>query len=385
MRHYCTYFDSNYLPQGLALYHSLEEYVHEPFILWVLCFDEQTYRILQEMALPKIHLINQADFEYDDEALLEAKQNRTQVEYYWTCTPSLPLYILKHNPEIDLVVYVDADLYFFSDPAPIFDELDKGSILIVGHRFPPELLFKESSGIYNVGLLCFRRDQSSLKALHWWRARCNEWCYWKEENGRYGDQKYLDDWPTRFEKVIVLQHKGAGLAPWNLAWYTISIQNNLVYVDDVPLIFFHFGRFKMITDQTFIHNTEQYLQRFDKRILSIDIIRHIYSPYAQILRKMGAIIREHHPDYKNPYKKVSLISWLHGLSKGTYFPVLDNSIARLIVSFGLWRAESSLLARKGFLLKERGDRKGAKKNLLAAAFRSPRVLLNPEFWRVVMH
>ena len=59
MIHYCTYFDSNYLLQGLCLYHSLEEHSHQPFTLWVLCFDELTYQILKDLSLPMMRLIQQ--------------------------------------------------------------------------------------------------------------------------------------------------------------------------------------------------------------------------------------------------------------------------------------------------------------------------------------
>src|SRR5439155_1472389 len=59
-------------------------------------------------------------------------------------------------------------------------------------------------------------------------------------------QKYLDDWPSRFQRVAVLQHKGANLAPWNLANYTIRANGDRVLVDEDPLIFFHFHRLRQI-------------------------------------------------------------------------------------------------------------------------------------------
>jgi len=91
MRYFCTYFDRNYLPRGLALYRSLQ--CHCPaFQLWVLCMDAACYETLSALALPDVHLIAREDFEAGDEGLLAAKQTRSLIEYYFTCTPSLPLW-----------------------------------------------------------------------------------------------------------------------------------------------------------------------------------------------------------------------------------------------------------------------------------------------------
>ena len=32
-----------------------------------------------------------------------------------------------------------------------------------------------------------------LKALKWWRDRCLEWCYARIEDGKFGDQFYIED------------------------------------------------------------------------------------------------------------------------------------------------------------------------------------------------
>src|SRR5206468_9462932 len=202
--------------------------------------------VLARLALPGLHAIALEDFEKDDKELLAAKRTRTRIEYYFTCSPSLPLHILSHHPHVDVITYLDADLGFFADPRPLYEEIGDRSIAIIGHRFPPDLHEWVRYGIYNVGWLSFRRDRHAMACLGWWRERCLEWCYDRCEDGRFADQKYLDDWPTRFQGVVVLMNKGANLAPWNLANYTIRWDRDRVWVDDDPLIFFHFHRLRQI-------------------------------------------------------------------------------------------------------------------------------------------
>jgi len=61
-RAYCTYFDHNYLPRGLALYHSLQR--HAPGAqLWVLCLSEACHQALTALDLPNLMPVRLADFE----------------------------------------------------------------------------------------------------------------------------------------------------------------------------------------------------------------------------------------------------------------------------------------------------------------------------------
>ncbi|MCX8125374.1 MAG: hypothetical protein N3F66_14595, partial [Spirochaetes bacterium] len=141
------------------MYESLKKKCLQPFTLWILCFDDETHTILTQLNLPNVCLITQSEFEAGDEELTTAKYTRNRIEYYWTCTPSLPLYILRNNPNVDLITYLDADLYFFSDPQPIFDEMGDASILIIEHRYAPEHRdLEKKAGIYNVGWVSFRHD-----------------------------------------------------------------------------------------------------------------------------------------------------------------------------------------------------------------------------------
>ena len=240
-RHFCTYFDSNFLARGLPLYESLLQHAGE-FTLHILCFDDIAYRFFEKHRLEHIVPISLNDLERDDPELTACKSSRSKIEYMFTCSPSLPLYVLKASSDIDIVTYLDADLYFFSSPEPIFREFGGRSILIIDHRFSEKNRHLELYGKYNVGLVSFRNDKSGRDCLQWWRERCIEWCFDREEDGRFADQKYLDRWPDVFEGLHVLQHKGANLAPWNIDNFTYRQRGTTLLIDGDELIFYHFHR-----------------------------------------------------------------------------------------------------------------------------------------------
>lgn len=279
MEHYCTYFDRYYLVQGVALYRSLSAVSNGPFTLWVLCFDDAAHDTLSRLGIPGLRPVSLRDLEAGDAALLEAKKNRSKVEYYFTCSPSWPLYLLDRNPEIGRVTYLDADLLFYSDPAPIFGEMGEASVLIVGHRFPEALRHLEVYGIYNVSLVSFRNDPRGMACLAWWRERCLEWCFDRVEGHRFADQKYLDDWPERFPGVAVLRHPGAGLAPWNWSSHRILNQEGKTTVDGGPLIFFHYQGFKIINRWMFDLGLKSYGR------MPPSMRRLIYRPYVAAIRE----------------------------------------------------------------------------------------------------
>jgi SAM-dependent methyltransferase len=217
--------------------------------------DGETKRILDRMCLPSLQTIALEELEAHDSELLAVKPTRTQVEYCWTATPAVSLFALEREPELDLITYLDADLMFFRDPAPIFEELGDDSVLIVPHRYAPQWqAWEETSGTYNVQFLTFRRDERGLEALHWWHDRCIEWCYHRFEDGKLGDQKYLDDWTDRFDGVHVLQHQGGGLAPWNVANYELRNGDGSVLVDGVPLVFYHYHSLRLYSGMTLLRS-----------------------------------------------------------------------------------------------------------------------------------
>lgn len=286
MNHYCTLFDKNYLNRGLTLYRSLVRQAGD-FTLWILAMDNETYTILAQLHLPHIELIALADFE--DRQLLKIKPTRTPVEYFWTLTPSLPLYLLEKYPSLPMITYLDADLFFFSSPSPIFDEFGQNSILLTEHRYSPaHEHFKKKSGQFNVQFLTFRNNRLGLTVLQWWRRRCIDWCFNRFEAGKFGDQKYLNDWPTRFRGVHILQHLGAGVAPWNVHNYPITSHEGKIYIDGQPLIFYHFHALLQTSSRRFLVAPGYRINRRQWQL--------IYQPYTDQLRSAGALIHQVAPD-----------------------------------------------------------------------------------------
>lgn len=286
-RHYCTYFDHRYLAVGLALHASLLS-VGGTFTLWVLAMDRETADFLEAIALPDIRVVRLETLEAFDPELKAVEPTRSRIEYYFTCSPCFPRYLLAMH-RMDAITYLDADLLFFSSPEPLFDELGSDSVAIVPHRFSGSASRTHAKfGKYNVGWLTFRGDQAGLACLYWWRARCIEWCHDRVEADRYADQKYLDHFELNFVGVHALAHPGANLAPWNVAAHMIERKKDIVFVDGLPLVFFHFQGFRRVGMHTYDTNLTGYGARLTP------VLRDgVFYPYIAALAKTEALVSKH--------------------------------------------------------------------------------------------
>jgi hypothetical protein len=214
MEHYVTLFDSLFLPQGLALHLSMERHA-DSYTLWILCVDDQVFEILQRLQLANVRLLQLSKLETVE--LLRVKAGRTKGEYCWTLTPLSLRLVFEADPSVERVTYLDADMWFRQSPAPIFRELEASGkqVLITDHAYAPEYDQSIVSGQYCVQFMVFTRKGGEV-VRQWWEERCIEWCFARPEDGKFGDQKYLDDWPERFpQQVHVLGDKELLLAPWN--------------------------------------------------------------------------------------------------------------------------------------------------------------------------
>ncbi|MEK6958761.1 MAG: glycosyl transferase [archaeon] len=244
MRVFCTLFDSYYADRGLLLYESIKENCKN-FRLYIFAFDDLVYSTFLKMKLKGVTVVPLKDFE--DKQLLSAKKSRSKVEYMWTCSSSTILYVLEKFKEKECT-YLDADTFFYSDPSKLVSEMGKSSILLTTHNYASQYDQSAVSGKYCVQFMTFKNEVKGMKALRWWRNACLDWCFAKPEEGKFGDQKYLDDWTERFEGVYVSQNIGAGVAPWNMQKFEAIGDNEIVEPTTgkkTKIVFFHFHALKI--------------------------------------------------------------------------------------------------------------------------------------------
>lgn len=274
MRHYATLCDIHYLPRAIAMFTSLERLSSKPAWLHLLAMDEQTLEAVEELRGTNALIPGLVD----DRGVItvqrwegpDVRKDHTWTEFCWMMASQFCEWIFGEWTFPFDLTYLDADLYFWSDPETIHREIGKRSIGIIPHRFIPSKRYLERNGQMNVGWVTFKNNQIGRKCLKEWAAQCREWCYNRNEDGKFGDQKYLDEWPTKYgDAVHIIQNIGAGLAPWNYLNYEITEGPK---ADGVQAIFVHMHEFAELSHGKY-RLTNYALRPEDKKF--------IYEPYIK--------------------------------------------------------------------------------------------------------
>lgn len=250
---FCTLFDSFYLDKGLTMYQSLVDTGCD-FNLYILAMNDKCYDILKDKKLAGIIPIALEDFMDDD--LRRVKAERSRAEFCWTCSSCLLRYILKAYPQVELITYIDADLYFYNNPKVLIDEfLASGkSASIIEHRFDNSRYsaeLKKNSGKYCVEFNSFKNNAEGIKVLDDWRKKCIDACSSTADGESFGDQKYQDTWTTDYTCIHETRHLGAGIAPWNISQYRYAGKNQVRMGKEktpIDIIFYHYHMIDYLPD-----------------------------------------------------------------------------------------------------------------------------------------
>ena len=234
---YATVIDRNYVPLGLNLYRSFEGYLHNK-IFGFFCIDDEAADLLRSLDLRGAQVFAPGDFETTE--LRRLRADRAINEYCWTLKATVLRTGFTLDPSFEWGIYLDSDMMAFSDPDLALPS--DGSVVLAPHRFATAAFaaFEPSVGRFNGGYAAFRNSKEGNAALAWWHERCIESCPAIPTATAYADQKYLDVLPGSFSGIRETAHKGLDTAPWNIQGYRVSERNSRVYIDDDPLLLYHY-------------------------------------------------------------------------------------------------------------------------------------------------
>ncbi|WP_438479473.1 glycosyltransferase [Oleiharenicola lentus] len=266
----------------MALHQSLEAHVGN-FELVVLCLDAGALAAMNLRSLPKVRPISLADFLNRNPRLAASKNDRTALEFYFTCTPWLLKEVLPKIPNGELLTFLDTDIYFYSSPDAIFAEIGPASIAISARRYPAALSDLERYGQYNTGWVSLRNNPSGHACAATWAEQCAAWCFNALESEKHTDQKYLDAWSTLYSDCISIKNPGCNVAPWNIGAANLTSTEEGLRVGTVPLIFYHFHGLLHFGRQ--IYSAQ--LERYDATLNST-LRTQLYLPYLKTLQAVDA-------------------------------------------------------------------------------------------------
>jgi hypothetical protein len=167
--------------------------------------------------------------------------------------PTFMKYLIEMY-SLDMLVYLDPDIFCYSPLTPIFDRLAAGGTAVVtphittpiSDNFAPTEQDMLYNGTFNLGFIAVRNCTEGLRLLDWWEQRCLGLGFSEGRTGLFVDQKWINLAPGLFEGVAIERHAGCNMAYWNLHERTLLRASNGYTVESpvsgrVPLCFYHFS------------------------------------------------------------------------------------------------------------------------------------------------
>jgi hypothetical protein len=189
---------------------------------------------------------------------------------------------------------------FFSNPEILFAELDGKYASLVPHRFSKKHDRALIMGRYCVQFNTFFNDAHSREIIQYWKKDSKE--YSKNKPHSYPGQKSLDKWAQEFEFVREISNMGAGVAPWNIEDYEIDSIDDRIYVNKLPLVFYHFHQFGWNNDGSYHFCSYKIPQK------AIDLI---YTQYIHAISDAEKLVHQIDPGFN--FRKTVKVSYFKNI------------------------------------------------------------------------
>lgn len=263
-------FDNQHSPEGMVCLDSILKKQPDAKV-FVLCLTPPVSEAVEKRGGTPIEL---ATFETRYPMIAATKSERPWAPYTQSLKPFLPEYVFDENPEVEVLTYVDSDMYFWGDPQEITEEFGDKSFMVTTRADMCDVYF-------NGGCFTCRNDDNCRQFLKWWQERCIEWCLWQAgPGGRFGEEGYLNiikEEPGKFKGTYVNKHPGINAAPWNIMDRDLQkAEDGQLTVQGRPLVCYHYRAYFKYTE---VFDPEMLMDRH----LSPEVLDMLYLPYHDML------------------------------------------------------------------------------------------------------
>lgn len=104
-----------------------------------------------------------------------------------------------------------------------------------------------NTGIFNLGFIGLRNDDTARRFVAWWQQRLTYECRIDLCEGLFVDQHWVNFAPIYFDNVLIEKHTGYNVAYWNIHERQLSQRDGQWFVNDAePLYFFHYSGYGVL-------------------------------------------------------------------------------------------------------------------------------------------
>lgn len=237
---------NNYLAQAKVLGLSLKE--HEPATRFIIFLCDEKRADIDYAAMAD-EVISIADIE---PGIDEMAKRYDIVELSTSIKPRAFEYLFNERG-LGKVLYLDPDIMVYHPLDSLFTTLATASVLLTPHIYTPVPLDGKTPGehtflnygLYNLGFLGLKNDNTARQLLQWWKSHTYTHGYNRPAQGIFVDQLPMNHVPLFFRDVHILQDRGLNMAPWNLHERTLSPSNGKYIVNGSDALkFYHFSSFR---------------------------------------------------------------------------------------------------------------------------------------------
>ncbi len=289
---FVTYFSKEFLIQGTV---AIESFIksHGEASGLVVCLDSASRIYLQSKNYPtRIRVIEISELNNIHGIFNSFLQTRSYAESIISIKPHLIEFYLDQLESEDYIIYFDADIFFFSSMLSLEQFSNGFEVLLSEHLFPRIMAESAKFGKYNGGMIVFRKTVKSRQLLSRWKNQCTDWCKLELSEGRFADQKYLDDLPE-FAGVAVLRNPGVNNGQYYFKEkrrFRISRNEQGVVINGFPILSFHFHGIR-------VHKSHisTGFNRYGTPRNFLWVLIFIYSRYLMRVRQESFYIRKKFP------------------------------------------------------------------------------------------